>query len=518
MDLLQLKTFGHHKWRPLVCAAVVLTVLSTLSGQADARVRANKSKAKVERADLCLPNQMPSRDVLFESPRKVYAHYFNRFPLSLDNKPINEDYYATQFLNPEGEHNKWQANGGYLRARPVPVAPSADKNTFLVENLKKEILLALSRGITGFTFDILSMSDIKEGGYLDNMLDAASQVDSRFKIVLMPDMASLGKDTDHVLQIVDALKDKPNVARLPDGRLIIAPFLSESVTPEAWKDFLAKAAQHGNRVAFVPTFLSLDKNYAARYADVSDGLGTFGTPAPGELANITAETKVSHDTGKIFMAGVSGQGYRPKNFIYWEAEGSLAYRDSWMGAINGKSEWIQITTWNDFSESTQIEPYTNAQGDPGTGYFNLTGYYAAWFLRDKQPTITHDVLYYFYRRQFIGAATPKSNQVTHTATGTENGKDIIELVGFLTKPGTLTITIGDQTFSNKVDAGLQTMTIPLSAGLPHFSLTRRGKKIISFDGKPEIHDAASSENGYPDFTYWSGGAYATGSCFPSIPD
>src|ERR1700733_4373638 len=84
--------------------------------------------------DACLPIEMPSADVLFAAPKKVFAHYFNRFPLSLDNKEGGADYYATQYLNPHGERDKWLAEGGFLRSRPLPVPP-VEAQTFIVENL-----------------------------------------------------------------------------------------------------------------------------------------------------------------------------------------------------------------------------------------------------------------------------------------------------------------------------------------------------------------------------------------------
>ena len=108
----------------------------------------------------------------------------------------------------------------------VPVSQGPE---YVIENLKREIKLALSRGITGFTFDILSLDDIQPGSYLLNMLKAASEVDSRFQIVLMPDMVALGSDTDRVIRIIKTVSNLPGLLHLPDGRLVVSPFfLSES--------------------------------------------------------------------------------------------------------------------------------------------------------------------------------------------------------------------------------------------------------------------------------------------------
>jgi Glycosyl hydrolase family 71 len=461
-------------------------------------------------AEACLPIDMPGTDILFSAPRKVFAHYFDRFPLSLDNRDAAEDYYSREFLNPHGEKDKWLAHGGFLRSRPVPV-PVGENSGYVIENLKREIRLAISRGITGFTFDILSPEDIQPGSYLPNMLKAASEVDPRFQIVLMPDIASLGPDTGAVIKIIKMLYNQPGLLHLPDGRLVVSPFLSEAISPEAWKAFKLLLAQDGIKIAFIPTFLN--HKYITKYNDVSDGFGTFGTPLARQGTALKAGAAAAHADGKIFMAGISGQGYRPKEYHYWEAQGSLAYRSSWLGAIDGGADWIQLTTWNDFSESTQVLPYTDRSGSSGTGYFNLTGFYATWFLTGKVPPITHDVLYYFYRRQSVGATAVNAGEQVKNAVFWPRGEDIIEVVGFLKAPGILAISINGKDYAKKVDAGVQSFSVPLDAGTPRFSLRRDNDAVISFEGATPIAGDSDLPGGYADLTYWSGSASAKGTCF-----
>ena len=214
------------------------------------------------------------------------------------------------------------------------------------------------------------------------------------------------------------------------------------------------------------------------------------------------------------MAGISGQGYRPKEYRYWEAQGSLAYRNSWLGAIEGGADWIQLTTWNDFSESTQVLPYTDRSGSSGTGYFNLTGFYASWFLTGKEPLITHDVLYYFYRRHSVRATAPRAGDQVKNAVFWQPGQDIIEVVGFLKTSGTLAISIGGTDYAKSVDAGVQSFSVPLGTGTPRFSLLRNNDVVISFEGTTPIVAESDLPGGYADLTYWSGSASAKGTCFP----
>src|SRR6202521_4996032 len=90
--------------------------------------------------DSCLPFTMPAPDALFGSSKKVFAHYFYPFPLSVENKPASDDYYNRNYLSPKGENGKWAANGGFLRQRPLPVGVKSDHNCQL-SNIKRELRL-----------------------------------------------------------------------------------------------------------------------------------------------------------------------------------------------------------------------------------------------------------------------------------------------------------------------------------------------------------------------------------------
>src|SRR5262249_38251350 len=151
---------------------------------------------------------------------------------------------------------------------------------------------------------------------------------------------------------------------------------------------------------------------------------------------------------KVYMMPVDPQQYRPKGSQFWEAGNSDTYRKAWMSAIDGDADWVQLVTWSDFSESSQVEPYTDAtlRTDIGTGFYDLTGYYAAWFLPGQQPPITHDVLYFFYRREPTNAASPQQS-TPNKLMGASPAENNIEVVSFLTSPGVVKITIGGKSAS-----------------------------------------------------------------------
>jgi glycosyl hydrolase family 71 len=462
--------------------------------------------------DACLPFSMPDAGALFGTSKKVFAHYFYPFPLSVGNKSASDDYYNVHYLNKDGERGKWTAMGGYLRQRPLPVGVNSDRN-WQLSNMQQEVRMAIARGITGFAIDVLSPKEVTGGDtHLQLLLSAAQSVDPRFKIIVMPDISALKSDADTVVKVIAAVAPSPAAYRLDDGRLVVSAFNAGANSADWWAGVLAQLKARGISVAFVPTFLGW-KSQAAAFAPISYGYGDWGTATVKAAAAMQGDPDLAHKSyGKIYMMPIDPQQYRPKGSIYWEAGNSATFRTGWMSAINGNADWVQLVTWSDFSESSQIEPYTDAtlRTDIGTGFYNLNAFYASWFLSGKQPTISHDVLYYFYRREFSNAASAAQsapNKIVNSAP-----EDNIELLAFLTAPGELKITIGGHSFTQSAPAGITSFKVPSAPGTPAFSLSRGGAPLVSFQGPIQIFGAAGLPSGVIDMTYWSGSASSSGVC------
>jgi hypothetical protein len=462
----------------------------------------------------CMAATLPSADTLFASKKRVFAHYFASFPLSIDNKSSASDYYNTQYLNKEGESSKWSDQGGYLRQRPlgVPVQSAANWQQL---NMQKEVSMAIARGITGFTFDVMSASEATSPtGPLQLMLKAAQAVDSRFKIMVMPDLTALGNNSAAVVQIIQSVAKSPAAYRSSDGRLVVTAFDANLQSPSWWKAiFTTLTDSDGIPVFFVPTFLGWTQS-AAAFGPVTQGFGDWGTATPTSSVQMQGDPALSHNTyNKLFMMPINSQQFRPKNFEYWEAGNSATFRDAWTSAIKGGADWVQMVTWSDFSESGEVEPATDTtlNRSIGTGFYDLTAYYAAWFLTGTQPAITHDVLYYFYRREPTGAAASRQSEGDKMAIAGAID-DNIELVAFLTAPGVISITIGGHTYSENAPAGVTSFTIASEAGTPVFSLSRNETPVFSFQGGIQIYGHSGLPNGTLDLTYWSGSASQSGIC------
>jgi hypothetical protein len=455
---------------------------------------------------------VPSADAVFNSTKKVFAHYFSPFPVSIDNAAPAGDFYNTEYLSKTGESGKWTKQGGFLRQRPLGV-PASTKSNWKQLNMEGEVRAAIARGITGFTFDSMSASDGTDSDSpLHLMLAAAHAVDSRFKIIVMPDITVFGSDVNTVVQIIASVASSPAAYRLSDGRLVVSAFDAGQNPPSWWQLAIAKLNSLGVQIAFVPTFVHWPTAGEA-YAGLSYGFADWGSATVAAVSAMTDDSGFIHSTyDKIYMMPVGPQQYRPKNYLFWEAGNSSAFRGAWTGSIQGDADWVQLVTWNDFSESAVTSPHTDStlQRTIGTGFYNLTGYYSAWFLTGQQPRITHDVLYYFYRKEATSAAAAAQGQRATIATGT--AENSIELLGFLTSPGVLKITIGGKTVTQNAPAGIVSLKVPSLAGTPLFTLSRNGADVFSFHGGVQIYGASGLPSGVQDLTYWSGSAAKSGIC------
>ena len=92
----------------LLSVSVLLTCMNTLS------IAQSTPQWPFDRAAL---------SELQKTEKKVFAHYFSPFPISIDNKPPGNDYYQRGFLTDNGEKNKHLKYGGFIRQRPLTRLP-----------------------------------------------------------------------------------------------------------------------------------------------------------------------------------------------------------------------------------------------------------------------------------------------------------------------------------------------------------------------------------------------------------
>jgi hypothetical protein len=329
------------------------------------------------------------------------------------------------------------------------------------------------------------------------MLDCASAVDPGFKILLMPDMeAEFSSQPQNVIVAVRALASHPAAYRLSDGRLVLAPYNAQNQSVAWWTALIAALKAEGIDVAFFPVFQGWYR-YAASYAPISVGMSDWGMRSPTVNRADLPTAAQAHGYKTLWMGTVSPQDNRPKDLLYWEARNSENYRVMWENAIAGGSDWVQIVTWNDYSEATEVAPSSGTQWS----FYDLTAYYTTWFKTGSSPAITRDVLYYFHRKSAT-TAVPSAQQ-THAytlASGSDAPSDDIELLAFATAPAMLRITIAGQVREQAVAAGLVSLRVPLAEGTPTFEMLRNGVTVVSASSAFSI----SNRIDFQDLLYRSG--------------
>ena len=436
-----------------------------------------------------LPFDLPDTRTLRDSGKPVFAHYFTPYPLSLDNEPPQQDYYARNYLTPQGEKGKHRAYGGLLRDRPLP-APREDGDWELA-HLRQEIRTARDAGLDGFTLDILSLTG-RNRERVENLMRAADAEDPGFRIVLMPDMTSLHTTPEALADALAGLARHRSAHRLSDGRLVVSPFKAEAQSPDWWqRTTMALEREHGIRTALVPVFLDLDAN-ADRFAPISHGFSEWGSRSYSTQSGAASATRKAHRLGKIWMQPVSVQDARPNQGVYDEAGNTETLRASWGEAIDNRADWVQLTTWNDYSEGTHFAPSLHN----GYAFLDLTSYYLTRFKIGAWPRIERDTLYLTSRVQFAAARPPAGAQSLLIAPrdGSAAPRDTVEVLSFLTGPATVRTATGSERASHSAPAGVFARLLPLRTGTSGASVVRDGETTTTVASRYPVRDPITKQD------------------------
>lgn len=441
-------------------------------------------------------------------PRKVYAHYFPPYPLSFENQQPELDHYTKHYLTVHGEGSKHAAYGGFLRDRPIGRSPlSGTPEMWNIRDYETEVRTAKAMGLDGFIVDLLSDDKVYSDRHR-RLIIAAANVGG-FDIVLCPDMdTGWSRDRHRMLAHCKMLASYAPVLKL-NGRLVLSPFNSETIpprvgpqgpiTPDWWRATLKLFADNGLPVFFIPMFLNWYEHYP-KYASFADGYADWGGRHADSQRPYSERTRFlrRNDPRKLIFAPAAPQDVRPRNNVYREARGSTLLRESFLGALQADAQWIQLITWNDYSENTHISPSMNTQ----YGYTDVASYYIHWFKNRRPPTITADTLFYFHRPHLTTARPTRRAPMVQEGLPVGPAVNRIELLAFLTSPGTLEIEIAGQVTRVDVPAGIQSITAPEAPGVPKFRLRRGNGTVIELESKTNI----ASHIEWQSLVYHSGGS------------
>lgn len=417
----------------------------------------------------------------------VFAHYFTAYPLRIANVAYANDWYAQRYVYPYpggADPTTAAAYGGLLREAPLPQAVGA--SSWQLDDMKTEVTRATEAGLDGFTLDMLSFSTTSNHyARMKLLLQAAQAVDPNFKIMLMPDGSGINKNSVTYQTVADTIASlatnatyKNGLFWLPDGRLVVSPFGPEleANATTYWQNFISyMKSTYGITVAFVPCFVNYGNNVAA-FSSMSYGLSEWGGRSPKVSNNIATNGNDAHARGKIWMQPVSYQDERADQNSYAEAQNGDNYRITWASANSSDADWVQIPTWNDYSEQADIAPSTHH----GWNLLDITSYYLTQFKNGGTATpIVRDIAYVNFRTQQANATVTGQTKTQVIRSDSNAPRDLIEVDTFLTAPATVTLKVGSTTNTYTAPAGVSYQTYPIAAGAVSVTVVRNGTTVAT---------------------------------------
>ena len=411
--------------------------------------------------------------------RLVFAHYHPFFATSLDNSPAASDYYQNQFLNPNGEGGKWASIGGYLRDRPIAVAPKP--GDFLLANAQKEVADAKAAGIDGFALDLSCIKITAPGtpcylvgGNQQAIFTAAAR--AGFKVMLQPDMdTEFGSLSQADFASVIAGFAKNSAVYKRSGKVVLSPFRTEVKSASWWKGTLAQLKARGVKVFFMPQFLNLSAIRTSKtksaWDKISSGYTDWGSRTPQK---VSSPASALHKAKKIWMHPVAVQDARPKAQVYWEAGNSATLRATWTNAIKSKADLVMLLTWNDYSEGTAFAPSLRH----GYSLLDLNSYYLSWYRTGKAPKVARETVFISHRVHSYTLAPSLGYPNVMKPLGGYAPRDTIEVVTTLKKAAEVRILVdGSRYVTYKAKAGVYVKTVGLRTGQISAQFVRSGKVL-----------------------------------------
>ena len=404
----------------------------------------------------------------------------------------------------------------------MPYSKGENNTTRYVNDVRS----AMELGIDGFAINAFSGEQARD--ILSSFIQAAEKIGAKnFKVFLSADM-SLGFTSKDIVNTIERFGNNPHYLTINDKPLL-STFGGQDLGDEWWQNnVLSPLKEFGRPITFIPLFDRRDANadtpndanwtkVIESYKSI-DGLFSFGIPKspPFRLDDknighhwwslLDGQESLARSLkakGKLFITS-----YMPYYWAvchparqYTETQGGRGMENAWTSIITKQHpSMVEIITWNDYSESTFIQPtripLTKTDGIPSfphLGYYELLKYYISWYKSGHKPTIVKDAIFAFHRTH------PNDAVASDSASGCSLGpiprrqkwgnvQDRIYVTVALTAPADLVVRTGASEHKLSLSAGLTTVDVPFEPGRPTYELRRAGEKELSFTGEPIVEN------------------------------
>jgi hypothetical protein len=429
----------------------------------------------------------------YQGEQRVFAHYFPPYPVSIDNKAADLDYYTRHYLTINGENNKHAAYGGLLRDRPLPRAVRT--GDYQLADARAEVRDAKAHGLDGFTLNLMGFSGKNWEVSLDIM--EAAELEGDFTVLPLLDVSSTTVANTNPADVANAIATLLafDSAVVMDGEHALGSFLAERVSVQWWTNVFAALEAKSLPVKFFAVFNDASTANLEKFAPISYAMSNWGARTAGSARAGRNLAAVAHDLGTLWMAPVAVQDARPRSSKYAEAGNTETLRATWERAIADGADFVQIATWNDYSESTAIA------GSMAHGYtfLKLMAFYSEWFTTGNAPAITTDTVYLTHRiHPFAAQTTSGIMNMQPTLAGNTPARDTVEALVFLAAPATVTLTSGANTETVNLPAGISAVLVDLAAGQPTVKVVRGGAVTKSHTSPYSVTNTPTVQ----DMQYW----------------
>ncbi|MGI8626732.1 MAG: endo-1,3-alpha-glucanase family glycosylhydrolase [Geodermatophilaceae bacterium] len=352
-------------------------------------------------------------------------------------------------------------------------APLRDTD-YRLADMRTEVRQAKAAGIDGFTVNIMSLHG-RNWTACVNLMKAADDIGG-FAIVPNLDVSAdmAGRAPDTIATSLAQLYAYPSAEQV-DGGYMLSSFDAEARSPEWWTRVTTPLARHGYRTKFIAVLLNpSDANFTA-FAPIVYGYGWWGARTPVSVDHQRNLAQKAHEMGRKWMEPVAFQDTRPQARQYAEAGNSELLRRSWGRAISQHADYVQMVTWNDYSESTSFAPSMAH----GRTLLDANRLYLEWYKSDVKPAITTDHIFLTHRTHPYAARTTSGIVVMKpTLDGSAMApRDTVEALVYLTAPAQVSITDGGVTRTYSRPAGISAVTVPLGAGSVSAKVIRGSRTV-----------------------------------------
>ncbi|MFZ2657030.1 MAG: endo-1,3-alpha-glucanase family glycosylhydrolase [Victivallales bacterium] len=133
--------------------------------------------------------------------------------------------------------------------------------------------------------------------------------------------------------------------------------------------------------------------------------------------------------------------------------GFMKMSSLWRRAIEVRSKYIYVATWNDLTEDHAIMPESNH----GWAFWELNRYYSQWYHTGKEPAVEKEkVLLFHHPQPAAGVKVPEGriqmfdhNVLKEPDVPTTLPTDYVGVVAFLRQPATLSVQFGTDVIAKR---------------------------------------------------------------------